>query len=143
VASNNNPSKDIFIGIASKSDASRYLSGVNYHEVKDFEWEYNPWSKTPPIIIYNEKSGVSPGGSPLVHSFWSTHISGLGVQTLTWEPEFGDYWVIGMNADGSENLDIEVQLGVRLPILRTIGGILLAVGSILLLVALSLFREVL
>jgi hypothetical protein len=32
---------------------------------------------------------------------------------------------------------------VRLPILRTIGGILLAVGLMLILIALSLFRGVL
>ncbi len=47
-----------------------------------------------------------------------------------------------MNADGSMGVDIEVQMGVRLPILRTIGGIILAVGLILLLIGLSLFRGV-
>lgn len=142
VASSNRPSNNLFIGIADESDASRFLSGVNYHEVEDFEWEYNPWSETPPMIAYSEKSGGLPQGSPLVHSFWSAHISGSGVQTLIWEPEIGDFWVVGMNADGSENVDIEVQMGVRLPILRTVGGILLIIGLILLLVAFSLFREV-
>lgn len=69
-------------------------------------------------------------------------VSWSGTQTLTWEPELGDYWIVGMNADGSMGVDIEIQMGVRLPILRTIGGIILAVGLILLLIALSLFRGV-
>ncbi len=69
-------------------------------------------------------------------------VSWSGTQTLTWEPELGDYWIVGMNADGSMGVDIEIQMGVRLPILRTIGGIILAVGLILLLIGLSLFRGV-
>jgi flagellar biogenesis protein FliO len=59
------------------------------------------------------------------------------------QPELGNFWIVGMNADGSMGVDIEVQMGARLPILQTIGGILLAVGLILVLIALSLFRGVL
>jgi hypothetical protein len=47
-----------------------------------------------------------------------------------------------MNADGSMGVDLEVRMGARLPILRSIGGILLAVGLVLVLIALALFREV-
>jgi hypothetical protein len=139
-ATSNDPSKEVFIGIASVSDASGYLSGANYHEVDDFSWDYNPWRETPPHISYQEKSGGAPGGAPVVHSFWSAHVSGPGTQTLTWEPELGNYWIVGMNTDGSTGVDIEVRMGARLPILRSIGGILLAVGLILVLVALALFR---
>ena len=39
-------------------------------------------------------------------------------------------------------VDIEVRMGARLPILRSIGGILLAVGLVLVLIALALFRGV-
>jgi hypothetical protein len=143
VATSNDPSEDVFIGIAGVSDASGYLSGTNYHEVDDFSWDYNPWRETPPVIVYQERSGGSPAGVPEVHSFWSAHVSGSGTQTLTWEPELGNYWIVGMNADGSMGVDIEVKMGARLPILMTIGGILLAVGLILVLVALALFRGVL
>ena len=143
VASSNNPSEEVFIGIAGVSDASGYLSGANYHEVDDFSWDYNPWRETPPRIVYHERSGGAPAGVPVVHSFWSAHVSGSGTQTLTWEPELGNYWIVGMNADGSMGVDIEVKMGVRLPILRSIGGILLAVGLVLVLIALALFREVL
>jgi hypothetical protein len=143
VATSNDPSEDVFIGIAGVTDASSYLSGTNYHEVDDFSWNYNPWRESPPHIVYQERSGGAPSGAPVVHSFWSAHISGSGTQTLTWEPELGNYWIVGMNADGSMGVDMEIQLGARLPILRTIGGILLAVGLILVLVALALFRGVL
>jgi hypothetical protein len=141
-ATSNDPTKEVFIGIAGVSDASGYMSGTNYHEVDDFSWEYNPWRETPPSIFYQEKSGGAPGGAPVIHSFWSAHASGSGTQTLTWEPELGNYWVVGMNADGSMGVDLEVRVGARLPILRSIGGLLLAVGLVLVLVALALFREV-
>jgi len=142
VATNNDPSKDVFIGIAGVSEASGYLSGTNYHEVDDFSWDYNPWRETPPRIVYHERSGGAPA-VPLIHSFWSAHVFGSGTQTLTWEPVLGSFWIVGMNADGSMGVDIEVRMGVRLPILRTIGGFLLVVGLILVLIALSLFRGVL
>ena len=140
VATSNDHSKEVFIGIAGVTDASGYLSETNYHEVDEFSWDYNPWRETQPRIFYNERSGGTPGGAPVIHSFWSAHVSGSGTQTLIWEPELGNYWIVGMNADGSMGVDIKVQMGARLPILRTIGGILLAVGLILLLIALGLFR---
>jgi hypothetical protein len=142
VATNNDPSKEVFIGIADATDASGYLSETNYHEVDELSWDYNPQRETQPRIVYNERSGGTPRGAPVIHSFWSAHVTGPGTQTLTWEPELGNYWIVGMNADGSMDVDIEVQMGARLPILRTIGGILLAVGIILILVALALFRGV-
>jgi len=140
-ASSNDPSKEVFIGIAGVSDASGYMSGTNYHEVDDFSWDYNPWRETPPSISYHEKSGGALAGPPIIHSFWSAHVSGSGTQTLTWEPELGNYWIVGMNADGSQDVDLEIRMGARLPILRSIGGILLAIGLVLVLVALALFRE--
>ena len=142
VATNNDPSKEVFIGIVGVSEASGYMSGTNYHEVDDFSWDYNPWRETPPRIVYHERSGGAPA-APVIHSFWSAHVFGSGTQTLTWEPLLGDFWIVGMNADGSMGVDIEVRMGVRLPILRSIGGFLLVVGLILVLIALSLFRGVL
>ena len=53
VTTSNDPSKEVFIGIAGVSDASGYLSGANYHEVDDFSWDYNPWRETTPRIVYN------------------------------------------------------------------------------------------
>jgi hypothetical protein len=141
-ASSNDPSKEVFIGIAGVSDASGYLSGANYHEVDDFSWGFNPWRDIPPRIVYHERSGGAPA-VPLIHSFWSAHVFGSGTQTLTWEPVLGDFWIVGMNADGSMGVDIEVRMGVRLPILRSIGGFLLVVGLVLVLISLSLFRGVL
>jgi len=140
-ATSNDPSKEVFIGIASVSDASSYMSGTNYHEVDDFSWDYNPWRETATRISYHEKNGGAPAGAPIIHSFWSAHVSGSGTQTLTWDPTQGSFWIVGMNADGSQDVDLEVRMGARLPILQSIGGILLAIGLVLVLVALALFRE--
>ena len=36
VATSNDPSEEVFIGITGVTDASGYLNGTNYHEVDDF-----------------------------------------------------------------------------------------------------------
>ena len=71
VATSNDPSEEVFIGITGVTDASGYLNGTNYHEVDDFSWDYNPWRDTQPRIVYHERSGGTIGGAPVVHSFWS------------------------------------------------------------------------
>jgi hypothetical protein len=55
-------------------------------------------------------------------------------QTLEWEPEEGNFWFVVMNADGSSDVDVDMQIGARIPFLRYIGNMLLAGGFISLVV---------
>jgi hypothetical protein len=66
-----------------------------------------------------------------MHSFWVAQVSGTGTQILEWEPTYGSYWIVAMNADGSADVDIEAKLGVKIPILRTIGTGIFMGGLIL------------
>lgn len=137
--SSEDPSKEVFLGIASQSDASAYLEDVDYDEMRQFSWDYSPWRDSQPDISYSRHPGAAPTGPPAIHSFWVAHATGPGTQTLEWEPELGSYWIVAMNADGSVGVDIEARLGAKIPILRSIGVGLLVGGLVLLFVGGSLF----
>ncbi|MCW3991142.1 MAG: zinc-ribbon domain-containing protein [Candidatus Bathyarchaeota archaeon] len=135
VGRSNDPSKEIFMGIARDEDARGYLDGVEYDEVVDSRWSYSPWRDTQPRIEFEAHQGGAPSGPPTIHSFWAEHATGSGTQTLKWESDLasfltdvGNLWVVTMNADGSAGVDLTIQFGAKVPILRTVGGMLLAGG---------------
>jgi hypothetical protein len=134
VATSNDPSKEVFIGVALEANAEVYLGDAEFDEIAGFSWSYNPWRESQPDVSYSTHPGSAPAGPPVVHSFWVAHATGAGTQTLEWEPEYGDYWVVVMNADGSADVDVEAQLGARIPILRNIGNGLFLGGLVLLFI---------
>jgi len=134
VAKSNDPSQEVFLGIASEADASSYLDDVMFDEITHFSWSYNPFRESQPDVSYSTSPGSAPSGPPIIHSFWEVQTSGSGTQTLEWEPATGRYWIVAMNADGSAGVDIEAQLGARLPVLSSVGVGLMVGGLVLLFV---------
>jgi len=133
VGTSNDPSKPVFIGIAQEGAASAYLSGVEYDEVVDLDWPYDRvWQQ--PTVSYDTHQGGAPSRAPATETFWEASITGSGTQTLEWEPEEGNFWFVVMNADGSPDVDVDMQLGARIPFLQYIGNMLLAGGFISLVV---------
>ena len=126
----NDPTKEVFIGIAREADASGYLSGVGYDEVSDVSWSFDPWREAQPRVSYSTHPGGLPSNAPASMTFWEASATGPGAQTLEWEPETGRFWVVVMNADGSAGVDVGVSFGARVPILRTVRSMLLAGGFI-------------
>lgn len=125
--SNNNPSKQIFIGIAKESDIDAYLAGVEHDEVTNLN--IYPYS-----IDYTRYSGSIIPEAPTSQIFWTESVYGTGTQILEWEIESGIYSLVLMNEDGSAGIDIDVVLGAKIPLLFGI-GIGLLIGGI---VALSI-----
>ena len=130
VGKSNDASKEVFIGIAREVDASEYLSGVEHDVVVDFSWSYDPWRESQPRISYDTHHGAAPSQAPVSETFWEASATGSGTQTLLWEPEVGSFWFVVMNADGSLDVDVDMQLGAKVPILRTVGSMLLAGGFV-------------
>ncbi len=126
----NDPTKEIFIGIARGADASVYLSGVRYEEVSDVSWSFDPWREAQPRVSYSVHPGGPPSHTPASMTFWEASTTGPGTQTLEWEPETGTFWVVVMNADGSAGVDVSISFGARVPILSTVRSMLLAGGFI-------------
>jgi len=129
-ASSNDPSKDIFIGVARSADAANYLNGISYEEVQRLSWSYSPWDEEIPAVTYVPHSGSPPTRPPSTVTFWVVSAHGAGEQTIEWVPSTGTYWIVAMNADLLKDVDIDVQLGAKIPILRGIGNGLLVAGII-------------
>ncbi len=135
VGRTNDPSKEMFMGVARDAEASRYLSSVEYDRITiDPSWNEKPWRGVSFSASYTNHPGGAPSQPPTSMTFWDASASGSGSQTLNWEPSTGSFWVVVMNADGSADVDIDMQLGVRIPILLAIGSGLMTGGFITLVI---------
>jgi hypothetical protein len=130
-ASGGDPSKAVFMGVARDSDAAAYLGQVEYDRLVSPSWEYDPFVNDFPDYALSRHPGSAPAGPPTMHSFWVAQQAGTGSQVLTWSPTSGRYWVVVMNEDASAGVDADVQLGVRVPLLESLGTILLVSGIII------------
>lgn len=127
------PSKQVFIGIAREADAESYLGGVAYDRLLDFSMQPRGGGAQWDPPKYAPHAGGAPSQPPTGKAIWVAQTTGAGSQTLTWTPTSGDYWVVLMNADGSQAVSSDVQVAARIPILKEISNALIAVGIILLL----------
>ncbi|MCU1633355.1 MAG: hypothetical protein JWM61_2007, partial [Micrococcaceae bacterium] len=118
--------KDVFVGIAPRSDVERYLAGSNYSELLDVN--YRPFRAE-----YREVEGSAQPGAPTQQGFWVASASGSGQQQIEWNIEPGTWSVVVMNADASPGPAVDLQAGFRSELLGPIAAGLL-IGGILLLV---------
>jgi len=125
-ASNNDPSKQVFIGIAEKSDVEDYLNGVDYDEITDFR--IHPYR-----VHYENHPGSSIPAAPTSQTFWRESAYGAGTQTVEWELESGNWVLVFMNADGSAGIDLSGSVGIKVPWLFGL-GIGLLIGGIIALI---------
>jgi hypothetical protein len=126
--SNDNPSKQIFIGVAEESDVEAYLSDVEYDEIIDIEIN-------PDRLEYTNRPGNSEPAAPTTETFWTKSAHGSGTQTLEWELESGIWRLVLMNDDGSAGVGLSIVLGAKVSSLVgigvgfVIGGIVLLAGG--------------
>ena len=107
-------SKPLFIGIARSDDVERYLAGVEYDEVTDFDID--------PLTLTTERhAGTNNPAAPASQTIWAASVQGTGPQTLDWDAEYGEWSVVVMNADGSAGVDAELDFGAHIPHLTWIG----------------------
>ncbi len=124
-------SAGIFIGIAPRADALRYLSGVAYDGISDLQFL--------PYHVTETPHGGGPPALPASQSFWQADAAGTGTQTLTWTVASGQWIAVLMNADGSRGIAADVSVGATAPFLFAIAlGLLIAGGVALAMAALLL-----
>ena len=114
----------VFVGIAREIDVDAYLGGVERSVVKEI-------GRKP---RYDEQPGSMPATPPTDETFWVASVSGAGTQSLTWEPESGDWAVVLMNPDASAQVRARLAIGAELDALVWIGIGVLATGIVLFLV---------
>jgi len=121
--SGNDPSNQIFIGVARESDIDTYLSGVEYDEVTRLHiYPYR--------VDYQNHPGSIVPEAPTSQTFWTESAYGSGTQALEWELESGSHSLVIMNDDGSAGVDMDIVLGAKVPLLFGVGVGLLVVGIV-------------
>ncbi len=130
------PARGIFVGVAEAADVDAYLGGIPHAIVEDLNED--SFSLTYRV----DASGEAPG-APSEQSFWVASTHGPGPQTLEWQIEDGNVSFVVMNEDATDGISFEAVVGARVPLIRPIGtglliggGVALAVGMILLTLAL-------
>ena len=137
--------QEIFIGVASTSDAAAYLAGVEHATLVDFE---DSDGVTP---VYRESDGGAPSTPPEdaeIADIWVATASGAGDQQLEWESESGDWTIVLMNADAGSGVDADMSVGAKVPALSWIvigllvlGGLLIVASIVILIIALAVGRR--
>jgi hypothetical protein len=125
------PGTAVFIGVAAKSDVDRYLAGVSYAVVT----EWDPFETSP-----RAGAGGSPSTPPDQVDIWTARTSGVGPQTLTWRPSSTDWVAVVMNQSGRPGVAVTADAGASVPYLVWfavgffIAGGLLLVGVLALII---------
>lgn len=114
--------RDVFVGIAPRSDVDAYLDDVAHTEIVDVD------GREP---VYRDRVGGDRIDAPVTVGFWEAQAVGPGTQELVWEAEEGRWSVVVMNADGSPEVAADVEVGVRSGFLLPLVGILAGVGLVL------------
>ena len=123
-----NPTKEVFVGVARYADAYNYIEPMEYHEIDDIDMGWNMGEHHDPVYVLHP--GDAPGTPPTEQDFWIVQESSTGEQTISWEPEEGNYYVVLMNADGSEGIEANIKVGVQVPFFGGIGDILIGAGVV-------------
>lgn len=122
----------VFVGIAPRAAADRYLAGVGRSVVTD-------WTRG--SAAYRYRTGGAPSVPPADTPIWVASASGTGTRTLTWKPTGGDWLIVVMNPDASPGVAVIADAGATVPPLGWIavgflvaGGVLLVAGVLLIAV---------
>jgi hypothetical protein len=118
------PSTELFLGVAPSRDVARYLDGVGRRVVA----EVGPRAGGRGV----EVRGGPPAQPPGEVGIWTAQAQGPGTQTLTWTPADGAWTVVVLRADGSAGVDVAARAGITAPGLPWLWGGLLALGGLFL-----------
>ena len=129
VVDTNTPGKELFVGSALVDDARSYLTGVEYEKITGL-WIF------PARADYQRFDGENIPADPVSREFWVNRSYGKSTNQLTWNPEEDNLSLIIMNADGSADLDLYVQVKTMVGILFIAGAINIIVGIFVLLLSL-------
>jgi hypothetical protein len=123
-SASNDPSAPLFVGIGSEQDVAAYLRDVETAEIGDLDFD-------PFHVSYSTRSGSAAPTPPGGLGIWAATSTGAGTETLWWPTEEGDWSVVVMNADGSPNVDADIAVAGKAPLIFRL-GLGLAIGGFVL-----------
>ena len=121
----NDPSKQIFIGVADESDVETYLGNVNHDEITSVDLG---WQLAVDALVYVNHPGNSTPVAPTSETSWTASAHGAGTQILEWETEVGSHSIVLMNDDGSSGVDLSVVFKAKITTLLLLGVALFIAG---------------
>ena len=133
-ATSDDAAKPLFLGIARTEDVARYLARVRHDELRDINFD-------PFKVDYRRIGAGAPRELPSTQGFWQARASGTGTQTISWPVKKGRWSAVVMNADGSRNVGVDVQLAARLAGAWWFVAALLALGALSLAGGIALVRS--
>lgn len=122
--------RDVFIGVGRAGDVSRYLAGVEHDVVNDIEFTDLRIDKT---LV----AGADRPEPPRGQSIWIASVTGSGRQELDWEVRSGSYRFVVMNADASRGVDVDAQLGLKIPYAMQIAVGLIIAGIVVVVIGVA------
>jgi hypothetical protein len=143
-------SKELFVGWAEAVDGQNYLdTGIRFSTPPVWHWSVAPYYaeiEIPPSLTYNQNE---PTRRPAEETFWIETAQSTGTSKIRWDA----YWkplenrtenrkiLIIMNADGSRNVEADIQLGFKVPIFGWLPLVLIPAGVIFCLIAIFVIRR--
>ncbi len=121
---------DVFIGIGRAADVEAYLADVE-HDVLVDAGRWGPWNVDP---VFRRVEGGPASPPDEASGVWSASARGSGDQTVEWQAEDGTWVIVVMNADGSAGVDASVAAAAQVPDAGWVGGVVIAVGIVLLII---------
>jgi hypothetical protein len=98
------PGESVFVGIAHRADAERYLRQVEHTTVLGMRGDQPR---------YAQHDGGRLTTAPGERSIWVASSEGTGTQTVEWEPRDGHWMAVVANADGARGVDADVEASAR------------------------------
>jgi hypothetical protein len=94
----------VFIGAGPSSEVDEYLAGVAHTRVANI----GPFT----TIDHHDVEGLEPAEDPDAQDFWTTTAVGEDVQQIEWEAEAGEWTIVMMNADASEDVEVRASMAI-------------------------------
>lgn len=138
-------SKKLFIGWAEAADGENYINEFMFETPPIWHWyveAYYAEIEIPTSLTYNQGA---PASSPTEETFWLESVQSNTTSKITWDafwkPSTNRKILIIMNANGSSNVEADIQLGFKAPILGWLPFVLIPLGVILCLAGIFLIRR--
>jgi hypothetical protein len=140
---NNNPDKELFVGLTSVDSGYTYLKSFQSVVPKDWTYHYEFYnvSITMPNDFWPSGPSNSPIKPPNQETIWLKSSQGSDSMDITWSAGTGMYYLFIMNADGSNGIDADINLGYRVGMFTWLPYLLIPMGLIFVLAGLLVFRR--
>jgi hypothetical protein len=112
----------IFVGVGPREKVAAYLSGVAHSVVVNVRY-------SPAIVQYRNVAGDQSPAAPEDQKFWAVSDVGQGSAEIETTIQQGDWVLVVMNRNASQNVNVEATVGANSPLLVSTAVALILLGA--------------